>query len=146
MLYLVLFHREARDWVDGTRIGYDKTGAPITTGFEPQWHHVFPRAVLRGAKIPDDEIHALANITVLNERTNVNKLAGKRPSRYIQQFRISEHDLRRHLIPEAFASAANDEHLLDQRWSVEHYTDFLVERSQLLAQEANTFLQKLLEG
>jgi hypothetical protein len=145
MLYLVLFRREARDWVDKTRIGYDKTGAPITTGFEPQWHHIFPRAILREAKIPDDEIHALANITVLNERTNVNKLSGKPPSEYIRKHKISEDDLRRHLIPEEFACAARPGSLLDRQWSVERYTDFLVERSRLLAQEANMFLQKLLE-
>lgn len=143
MLYLVLFNRGARDWVDGTRIGYDKTGAPITTGFEPQWHHIYPRSVLRKASIGDDEIHALANITVLNERTNVNKLAGKEPLRYIQQFHITEESLRAHLIPETFAGAVSDEALLANQWRVERYADFLIERARLLAQEANAFLRKL---
>lgn len=143
MLYLVLFHREARDWVDDTRIGYDKTGAPITTGFEPQWHHIYPRGVLREAKAQDDEIHALANITVLNERTNVNKLSGKAPSRYIQQFRISEQALQAHLIPQSFVEALIDDALLKKQWSIERYTDFLIERAQLLAQAANAFLQNL---
>ena len=124
MLYLLLFQREARDWVDDTRIGYDKSGAPVTTGFEPQWHHIYPRRVLMEAKFKDDEIHALANITVLNERTNVNKLAGKQPSRYIQQFHISEKNLRSHLIPDEFARAANDEASSKKQWDVERYTDF----------------------
>jgi hypothetical protein len=143
MLYLMLFRCEAVDWVDGTRIGYDKTGAPITVGFEPQWHHIFPRSVLKKANVSDDDIHALANITVLNERTNVNKLAGKPPSRYLQEFKISEDNLRAHLIPGSFANVANDKQLLEQRWDVKHYTDFLIERAQLLAQEANKFLQGL---
>jgi hypothetical protein len=143
MLYLLVFHREARDWVDGTRIGYDKTGAPITRGFEPQWHHIYPRSVLRKGNIPDDEIHCLANITVLNERTNVNKLAGKPPSRYIQQFHISEQNLRSHMIPDSFARAASDEALLKKQWDVGRYRDFLIERAQLLAQETNMFLQRL---
>lgn len=143
MLYLVLFARGARDWVSQTRIGYDNTGAPITTGFEPQWHHIFPRNVLREAKVPDDEIHALANITVQNERTNVTKLAGRQPFHYIKQFRISGLDLRSHLIPETFARAANDDALLREQWDVKYYTDFLVERAQLLAQEANAFLKGL---
>lgn len=142
MLYLLLWHREARDWVDGTRIGYDKTGAPITTGFDPQWHHIYPRSVLRKAGIADDYIHALANITVLNERTNVNKLAGKPPSDYIHRFRISEQTLRGHLIPETFARVVNDKALLEKQWDVERYMDFLNERAQLLAEEANAFLQK----
>lgn len=143
MLYLVLFHREARDWVDNTRIGYDKTGAPITTGFEPQWHHIYPRNILGKAKVSDDDIHALANITVLNERTNVNRLAGKPPARYIQQFCISEQALRIHLVPETFARSVNDKAFLEKQWQVERYGDFLIERAQLLAQEANAFLQRL---
>lgn len=146
MLYLVIFRREARDWVDHTRIGYDKTGAPIITGFEPQWHHIYPRSVLREAGVPDDKIHALANVTVLNERTNVNKLAGMEPSRYIRKFGISGQDLDAHLIPKSFVGATNNDALLEEQWRLERYEDFLNERAQLLAQVANEFLQKLGES
>lgn len=145
MLYLVLFHREAKDWVGGTRLGYDKTGSPFTAGFQPQWHHIYPRSVLRKASIQDDDIQALANMTVLNERTNVSKLAGKEPSRYIQQFRILPETQRSHLVPEPYIEAFNDEALLKRQWSVERYTDFLIDRAQLLAEKTNTFLQKLEE-
>jgi len=141
MLYLVLFRHEARDWVDNTRIGYDSTGAPITKGFEPQWHHIFPRTVLKAAEVPEDKIQCLANITVLNERTNVNKLAGKTPWDYIQKFKISKESLRLHLIPEPFASV----HHMEQ-WDVkQRYVDFVNARSQLLAQKANELLNSLLE-
>lgn len=143
MLYLLLFRRGARDWVDRTRIGYDKTGAPITTGFEPQWHHIYPRSILRQANISDDEIHWLANITVMNERTNVNKLSNKPPSRYIQQFGISDEDLQNHLIPRSFANSVKDGYFLEKQWSVERYADFLIERAKLLSDEANKFLQEL---
>lgn len=143
MLYLVLFRQKARDWIDDTRIGYDKTGAPISTGFEPHWHHIYPRNVLKKSNFKDDEIHALANITVLNEHTNVNKLSGKEPSRYIQQFGILQQNLYEHLIPKPFAMAIKDEVSLKEQWSVEHYGDFIIERAQLLAQEANALLRKL---
>jgi len=146
MLYLVIFRREARDWVDRTRIGYDKTSASIITGFEPQWHHIYPRSVLREAGVPDDKIHALANVTVLNERTNVNKLAGMEPSRYIRKFGISGQDLDAHLIPKSFVEATNNDALLEEQWRVERYEDFLNERAQLLAQAANEFLQMLGES
>lgn len=142
MLYLLLFDRGAKDWVDGTRIGYDKTGARITTGFEPQWHHIYPRSVLRKKGIADDEIHSLANITVLNERTNANKLSGKEPWRYIQQFHVSKEALQTHLIPSEFVEAVNDDARLKKQWSVEQYTDFLNKRARLLAQEANAFLDR----
>ena len=143
MLYLVLFTREVRDWVDGTRIGYDKTGAPINTGFEPQWHHIYPRNMLKKANKSDDEVHSLANITVLNERTNVNKLAGKEPWRYIRQFDLSSAGLRAHLVPEAFIEKLDDDEFMKKKWSVDNYQDFLKERAQLLAHEANRFLDRL---
>ncbi len=143
MLYLLLFHHKAKDWVDDIRIGYEKTGSPLATGFDPQWHHIFPRNVLVKAGISDDEIHALANITVLNERTNVNKLSGKEPSRYIKDFGISKEYLLNHLIDEYYAEAVLDSDLLAQRWRVENYRDFLDKRAEFLSQEANIFLEEL---
>ncbi|MBO9342911.1 MAG: hypothetical protein J7454_13055, partial [Roseiflexus sp.] len=143
MLYLILFRREARDWVDNTRIGYDKSGIPIATGFEPQWHHIFPRSVLAKFRNKSNDIHALANITVINERTNVNKLSGKEPAKYIEHFHISEQNLRSHLIPESFARAVHNLAELKKQWDVQQYDQFLLERAQLLAQEANAFLQSL---
>jgi hypothetical protein len=142
MLYLLIFRRGARDWVRRTRIGYDETGARITSGFEPQWHHIYPRSVLKRANIPDDEINCLANITVLNERANL-RLGRMLPSQYIRRFQISEQDLRDHLIPETFAKAASDPDLLEKQWSLERYTEFVIERAKLLAEEANKFFQEL---
>jgi len=142
MLYLLIFRREARDWLDGTRIGYDKTGAKIASGFEPHWHHIYSRSVLKREGIPDDEINCLANITVLNRRPNI-RLGHMLPSQYIQRFQISEEDLRRHLIPDAFAKVANNPELLEKQWSLERYTEFLFERANLLAEEANRFLEEL---
>ncbi len=143
MLYLLLFRQEARDWVDHTRIGYDGTGASAIAGFEPQWHHIYPRSILKKGNFSPEEIHSLANITVLNERTNVNKLSGKSPAFYINKFRISEQELRRHLIPDSFASAADNKDLLEKQWSLERYKNFLDERAKLLATEATAFLQEL---
>ncbi len=143
MLYLLLFNSKARDWVDRTRIGYDRAGSAIAAGFEPQWHHIFPRSILKRAGFSDDEIHALANITILNERTNVNKLANKAPSEYIAQFNISGQTLRDHLIPESFAAATNNRARLQKQWSLKRYRDFLQERALLLSRKANEFLQNL---
>ena len=153
MLYLTLYQRGAADWVDGTRIGYDHTGARVMAGFEPQWHHIFPRGLLKQMGHKDDDIHALANITVLNAKTNVNRISGKAPAHYIQQLRISAEALRAHLIPEEFvqavtpprgaaAGSAVQSHLA-QQWSVDRYADFVVARSQLLADVVNAYLDAL---
>ncbi|MDW8012709.1 MAG: hypothetical protein RMJ47_06975 [Bacteroidota bacterium] len=143
MLYLILFDKQAKDWVDGTRIGYDKTFSASVAGFEPQWHHVYPRSALKKANVSDDKIHALSNITVLNERTHVRKLASKEPAKYIRQFEIPESALRDHLVPDTFAAAVNEQADLERQWGLDRYTDFLLERAQLLAKEANAFLEKL---
>ena len=145
VLFLLLFNREAVDWVDGTRLGYDNTGSPITKGYQPQWHHIYPRNLLRKSGRVDDEIHALANITVLNERTNVNKLAGKAPWEYIAQYDITADKLSGHLVPEAFAQAS-EEGSLEETWAIEQNDRFLVERATLLARAANEWLSHLQKG
>lgn len=145
ILYLLLVNREARDWVDGTRIGYDKGDALVAAGFEPQWHHIYPRSLLVKAGYREDDIHALANITIMNQRTNVNKLANKEPWHYLRQFGVSEETLRGHVIPEPFAKAVSDEGYAKKQWSVERYADFVGQRAHLLAQEANGFLKSLRE-
>jgi len=142
MLYLLIFRRNARDWVDKTRIGYDK-GSMVTAGFEPQWHHIYPRSFLKNSNTPDNEIHCLANITVLNERTNVRKLSSKPPSEYIQEFTITTDSLQAHLIPDVFAAAAGNPKLLEDLWSVGRYKEFITERARLLAEESNKFLEEL---
>jgi len=142
MLYLVLFRHEARDWVDGTRIGYEKTGASLVAGFEPQWHHIYPRNVLKEG-VSDDEINALANITVLNERTNVKKLSGKAPWSYIRDHRIAPDRLRPHCIPEEWLVDPNKDEELRRRWDTSRYIDFLLSRASLLAKAANNFLEEL---
>ena len=141
ILWLILYRRNAVDWVDGSRLGYDKTGSPITTGFQPQWHHIFPRSVLRKAGIKDDDIHALANITVMNEGTNVKKLSYLEPWRYIRKYNVSSEALRKHLIPDQFVNNINEE-----TWAIKRYPEFLAQRAELLAKEANLLLQNLREN
>lgn len=147
LVYLVLLKRGACDWVDNTRIGYDKTGSSITSGFEPQWHHIYPWNLLNQNGVPVDDIHALANITVLNERTNVNKLAGKPSWRYLLQYNVSREELDRHLVPSFFAAASAGEELARKSWGAENvkerYGDFVLERAKLLAEAANEFLEAL---
>lgn len=153
MLYLSLYRRGAPDWVDGTRIGFDHSGTKVIAGFEPQWHHIFPRNLLRQTgRYDDDEIHALANITVLNAKTNVNRISGKAPALYIKQLGLNRagsgglEALRAHLIPEDFVEAAADEARRAQQWSIDRYKDFLLARSQLLAQAVNDLLDELVRA
>jgi len=146
MLYLLLINNSALDWVDKTRLGYDKTGSPVITGFQPQWHHIFPRSVLNKAHtISDDCIHSLANITVLNERTNVSKLSKKEPKFYVQEYGISYDDLAAHMIPESFIDAFKAEEMTKQKFNSDAYNEFLIERARLISISANKFMKSLIE-
>jgi len=143
MVYLLLFKGKARDWVDGTIIGYDKTGSPVTTGYEPEWHHIYPRAVLHRADVQADDIHALGNITVLNADTNRKALGQKDPWRYIRDFRISARALRDHGVPGEFPGCEDSDARLREQWSVGRYNDFLVGRAQFLSEKASAFFREL---
>jgi hypothetical protein len=143
MVYLLMFRGKARDWADGTVIGYDKTGSPVMSGYEPEWHHIYPRAVLRRAGVRDDDIHALANITVLNADTNRKALGQKEPWRYIRQFGVTASALREHGVPEGFPGCEESDAVLREKWNVERYHDFLLERAQFLSEKAGAFLREL---
>ncbi len=138
MVYLTAYDAAAVDWVDGTRIGYDKTGSPATLGYKPHWHHIWPKKTLTEAGFDADRINALANITVLNEDTNVRRLKAKPPRVYITEFEIAPDRLRRHMIPPDFA------HYPDAKtWSIDAYDQFLGLRAQLLADATNRYLDRL---
>jgi len=146
MVYLLMFQQGAVDWVEGTRIGYDKTGSLVMKGYEPEWHHIYPRSVLKKANVKDDDINALANITVINAETNEKKLQWKEPWQYIREFRISERMLRDHGVPESWPGCEMDDVSLREQWSTKRYSDFLLSRAQVLAERANEFLRGLAAG
>lgn len=146
MLYLLLINNSALDWVDKTRIGYDKTGSPVITGFQPQWHHIFPRSILNKAHtISDDNVHSLANITVLNERTNVSRLSKKEPRFYVQEYGISYDDLAAHIIPKSYIDSFKAGEVTKQKFDAESYNNFIIERARLISIGANKFMKKLIE-
>lgn len=143
MLCMMLFAREAHDWVDGTRLAYDKTNNALCEGFKPQYHHIFPRSLLAREGWENEEINILANITVLNEATNCAALRNKPPARYIQEYALSSTSLSEHLVPCEFARASAGSEDLEATWSVARYDDFITGRAELLAREANAFLERL---
>jgi hypothetical protein len=146
ILYLLMVERSAKDWVDDTLIGYDKTGNLTQMGFQPQWHHIFPRSVLlKLAKSEENEkkINYLANITVLNERTNIHKLGNKEPGRYVKDFKITSEKLKSHLIPDSYIEIFTMENNKKEKLKYNDYENFLIERAELISKEANKFLKYL---
>ena len=134
MLYLVLRSKHAVDWVEKTQIGFDKTGSSVASDFKPNWHHIFPKSVLRNHNVEDDAINWFSNITVLNEKTNVKKLQAKTPAKYIADYNISPEVLRQHTIPGSFIApyekSGGD---IAKAWAIERFDEFVLERADMLA-------------
>jgi hypothetical protein len=140
-LYLAVYDASGRDWVEKTRIAYDKAGAAVIAGFMPHWHHIFPKSLLRNAGVSPDDINMLANITVMNEKTNVRKLQAKPPWKYIDEYRIEATELRNHAIPDGWADEVGEE-----TWAIANYPSFVVDRAAELAERVTAFLSDLRAG
>lgn len=103
LLYLTIFNNGALDWRQKVRIGYVSSDTPFSD-FRPQWHHFFPRNVLRKynkrlhdtEKLSDEEINSLANITILNPN---QKAFRTEPYDYIRRYNISNELLEQQYIP-----------------------------------------------
>ncbi len=130
ILYLTVFHAEAKDWINqDVRIGFDREDNELNEGFKPEWHHVFPRKLLRQT-YDEALVDALANIVVLNEKAN-RSFSAKPPKQYLEEHAVKAERLSEQAIP----STAS----LDPG----KFEDFLTVRSTLLAEKATAFLQEL---
>ncbi|HEV3309793.1 MAG TPA: DUF262 domain-containing protein [Chloroflexota bacterium] len=142
LTYLTEYHNKAIDWVDKNPIAFAKAGA-LETGFEPHWHHIYPRSVLKKAqKYSEDDINAIANLTVLNSDTNVKRLLWKEPATYLEEFNIGNNLLAPHAVPDTFLPAGSE---ADRKatWAVDRFPEFIADRAEELARLSTAFLQGL---
>jgi hypothetical protein len=129
LIYLIAYDRQACDWRKGTRIGFE--GKELLAGFSPDWHHIFPRKYLEEHELPEDKINALANMAVIDPKTNI-RFGKKDPMKYLEKYEISNEFLEQQLVP-------TDRKLLQ----FEKYDKFLELRAAKLAEAANAFFAKL---
>ena len=129
MLYLLAYDNEAHDWSSSKeRIGF--SGTELLRKFNPEWHHIFPRAYLRGKTI--DSPDTAANIVVIRKETNL-KIGRKAPMDYMEG--ISDNQLKEQCVP------TNREF-----FALEKFPEFINQRSDALARAANEFLKRLETG
>ena len=70
IFYLTVFNAQAKDWINqDVRLGFDREDNELNEGFKPEWHHIFPRKILKG-NFDDNLCDSFANIAVLNEKAN----------------------------------------------------------------------------
>ncbi len=136
ILYLTLFARSATDWTSRRRLGYSRADGALDYGFVPNWHSFFPRGrtVLRSPKFDfsEDEVGAIANVVVLNDKPKDRRWVSSPPSKYLPASGVRAADLSLQLVP-----------VEQELWEPERYRDFLSERARLLAEACNDYLAGL---
>ena len=130
VVYLTVFSAEAKDWINqDVRVGFDREDNELNEGFKPEWHHFFPRKVLK-VKYDEGLMDAMANIAVLNEKAN-RSFSGKQPKVYLAEHGVGRDRLDEQAIPP-------DEYLV-----LDRFEEFLQLRAQNLAAKASSFLKQL---
>jgi hypothetical protein len=126
LLYLLAYANGALDWDKrGLKIGFDSSG--ILAGFEPQFHHIFPRKFL-GDSVEPALIDALSNIAVIGPSINI-RISKQNPMDYIPKYEISAEKLRQQLIEPQIMNTAK-----------EAFPQWLQGRAETLSQAANKYL------
>ncbi len=144
VMYLIMFKKGAKDWVTKTRIGFEKGSTQPLEGFTPEWHHIYPKNILKKRGFEREKIDCVANITVLMSKTN--KKFKREPWEYIWDYKISTKMLRDHLIPSQFKgySTKIDKRELKKIWNIRNYNDFLSKRAKKLEKEIHEYLTYLM--
>lgn len=131
LLYLMTRVCHARDWGTGDELSSHLLGHLATL----QVHHIFPKKVLYDAGFKKRDVNAIANFTFLTQETNL-EVSKRDPAEYLPHYaKRNPGTIESHWIPAD-----------PQLWRVENYREFLAERRKLLAQAANSFLEKLAAG
>ncbi len=128
-LYLVMYDRGARDWVSRQRLGFH--GTELLERFNPDWHHIFPRAYLRQNGISEERWDVFANIAVISPSTNI-RFGARNPMGYLERYEVDSTLLMEQLVP-------TDRTLL----VADKYEEFLRVRAGALADAANRYFAKL---
>jgi hypothetical protein len=125
-MFLAFRAAGACDWRSNLAIALDHSGAQ----HKLQFHHIFPKAVLKKHGWAHREIDDIANLAFVSGRTN-RAITDKPPDKYLPGLldKVGE---------EAFHAQAmpTDPKL----WSLDAYSEFLAARRKLIAKRLNEFL------
>jgi hypothetical protein len=126
-LYLLMFSRGARDWITNQRLGFN--GVDLLERYNPKWHHIYPRAYLRGQRVREQKRDLFANIAVISPTTNI-RIGAQSPLEYTTKYKVSNERLTEQLIDYA-----------PEKLTVEAFDSFLESRAAaLLAGALNAYV------
>lgn len=126
--YLALKDAGAKDWFSGLGLSLTHQGRLHFI----QWHHIFPKALLKENAFETGEINEIANMAFITGQTN-RKLGRKEPADYLPLI-IKE---------QGEAALTSQEVTTDPSLhKVENYRAFLEGRREALAKRMNEFIAK----
>jgi len=130
MLFFIAKQKNVKDWFTGINISERLTGKSHAL----QFHHIFPKSLLRDLKYDRKEINDIANLAFINGKTN-RSISNKEPVTYIPDIinKHGESSLISQFIP------VNKEllHLSEFKYFMEHRRAKLVETINLFIKEIN---------
>lgn len=83
-LICILSYHEPKSFDDGAKVILDNDHLKMSTS--KNYHHFFPRAYLSKKKIDEDKINHIANITLVDDFLNKQKIRDKAPSVYMKEY------------------------------------------------------------
>jgi hypothetical protein len=125
-MFLAFQQAGARDWQTQLNIALSHVGS----AHQLQFHHIFPKALLKKSGYGTREIDDIANLAFIGGRAN-RRISDKSPAAYIPELIAKDGD-------QSFTSQCipTDLALL----TPERYRDFLADRRRLIAQRLTAFL------
>ena len=121
-LYYALRQNEALDWWQGTKI--DDTS-------KIEFHHIFPKKVLRDNGIPDNLINDIRNIAIVSRKAN-RKISATPPKEYFVTEIEDKNRLFSQFVPED-----------PKYWKIENYKEFLEKREEIIINALNKKISEL---
>jgi hypothetical protein len=130
MLYFVLRHNGAKDWLSGLKLSSKHVGK----SHRLQFHHIFPKSLLKKEGLERNEINEMANMAFIGGKAN-RHILNNPPSKYFSEDIIKtrgKEALTSQLVP-----------LEPKLWRMEHYQDFLDFRRKAIVSTINDFISTL---
>jgi hypothetical protein len=128
LAYLALKDAGAKDWNSGLGLSLTHQGRMHFI----QWHHVFPKALLKERGYETGEINEIANMAFIGGQTN-QRLGKKEPAAYMPDIVAKQGEV---------ALTAQCVPLDPTLWSLAGYRDFPKVRREALAARMNAFIRE----
>ena len=128
LAYLALKAGGAKDWFSGLGLSLTHQGRLHFI----QWHHIFPKALLKGARYETGEINEIANMAFITGQTN-RRISAKFPAEYLPE------------IVEKQGAGALEKQLVPcqpELLKIESYREFLRIRREAMAARMNEFIKE----